>query len=191
MRENSCRPCGTRSTFPRTPALTCGAIASRPCRDWNAGFARHIFAQNSVLTHTLKPTFLLASSGTTEAVPFPGSFLESFPSPLRPETPDSRGSCPCMNAGSADSSGQTPTVRNDKTLRGRADETHHGSSPQRLCKAGAEAQVELYPYAAGKRRSSTVVSGGTLCSHMSCSALGEQRALSTSLKAPRGLEARE
>src|ERR1019366_868715 len=56
VRENWCRPFGTRSLFPLYPALTCRAIT---CRRFAAGFWWCLFhrsPRNPVLMHSLKPS---------------------------------------------------------------------------------------------------------------------------------------
>src|ERR1019366_1302434 len=56
MRENWCRPSGTRSLIPSYPALTCRAIT---CRRFAAGFWWCLFhpsPRNPVLTRSLKPS---------------------------------------------------------------------------------------------------------------------------------------
>ena len=75
VRENSVVPPGLEFFFPLYPALKRWAKFGRPSGAGLSGISFHRVAQKRVLTHTLKPSFLLAGSGTAEAVPFPKPFM--------------------------------------------------------------------------------------------------------------------
>jgi len=55
VRENWCRPYGTRSLFPLAPGTSVPGFHMPPLRGWNPVSLSHLCAHNSVLTHTLKP----------------------------------------------------------------------------------------------------------------------------------------
>jgi hypothetical protein len=78
VRENWVVPPGLRSFFPLFPALKRWAKLVRPSGAVLSSSSFHRIAKTSVLTHTLKPYFLLALSGTAEAVPYPNPIESDF-----------------------------------------------------------------------------------------------------------------
>ena len=75
LRENICRPSGTRDDFPLSPALKRWAKTFRPsgADSWaNVALVSHCNFENRVLTHTLKSVREIKNKrlrGTTEVVP--------------------------------------------------------------------------------------------------------------------------
>src|ERR1022692_1339469 len=55
VREDRGVPEGTRFTFPPPPGTAVPGFHMPPLRGWNVMIPFHLFSQNSVLTHTLKP----------------------------------------------------------------------------------------------------------------------------------------
>ena len=75
VHENLCRSSGTHVYSPLYPGLTPWAKLFRRAA---AGLRRtlvHRFSRNPVVTHRLKPAFLLGLSGTAEAAPLPKHLL--------------------------------------------------------------------------------------------------------------------
>jgi hypothetical protein len=70
VRENWCRPYGTRTLVPLYPALPCRAFTCRRYAAESALIVLHVLSDQLVLTHTLKPGALMARAARLKACPF-------------------------------------------------------------------------------------------------------------------------